>query len=365
VYKYTQALGLISSEMYAVGIAGTHGKTTVTAWLGYALHYAGLHPTVFVGSAVPQFQNRNSLNGNGKLMVAETCEYRRHFLDFNPDVIAITNIEMDHPDYFEDLDDMRSAYKEYVMKLPEKGVLVHEEQVVISVHVDTKVSYGKKRGDWQLVERSIIEGKQKLSVLHASDNQSYAFTINLFGEHNALNAVLVLALGDVIRTCFPFDWDKFLSGIANFTGTKRRMEFIGTYNGCQIYDDYAHHPTELKATLSALKQMYADKKLVAIFMPHTFSRTRELFDDFAQSFVDAEQAIILPVYGSAREQDDPEMLSKQLAEAIQRNGTNTEFMQDFETVVQYLEKEVNEETVVITLGAGDNWKIARLLVQSS
>lgn len=354
VLRYTEAIGELSKDSYAIGIAGTHGKTTVTAWLGYALSQAGLDPTVIVGSQVPQFDNSNALAGNDQILVAETCEYRRHFLDFDPDMIAITNIEMDHPDYFSDFDDMVVAYKEYTDKLPKDGVLIKGPEVYLE-HTGTTVTYGFPGTDYCLVSRTYAQGRQNI-VIHDKNGDSHQLILRMPGAHNALNAVCVFTLGMELQSRYPFDRANFIRGIESFTGTKRRMEYYGENEQMVLYDDYAHHPTEIEVTLETVAEMYENTKVVAIFMPHTFSRTRSLFDDFALSFARADEAIILPVYGSAREEENPETLSIALAEAILEKGTEARYMRTFEEVKTYC-KSKKSKAVFITLGAGDNWKI--------
>ena len=379
VLAYTEALGALSENYTAVGISGTHGKTTITAWLGFALKFAGADPTVVVGTMVPQFDNKNALAGNSELLVAETCEYRRHFLSFNPDLILITNIDMDHPDYFADIQDMRNAYKEYVAKLPlaDGAVILHESTVnyIGDDNIpETKISYGvSDENDWRLLERAQEENIQKIRISSHNLNEESTLEISMPGEHNAMNAVGILALGYELQKNCGFSWEKFLDGVERFQGTTRRMEFKGNIDGLMVFDDYAHHPAELVATLKTLRERFPDYYIVANFMPHTFSRTEELFDEFAEAFGDADEVMIMPIYSSAREKGNAEELAKSLADAInkyhnhaslqnpsQKAGQNfANFFGTFGDVADYMKPlaKENTNTILITLGAGDNWKI--------
>lgn len=374
--SYTEALGEVSAQYYAVGIAGTHGKTTISAWLGFALWYAGADPTVVVGSMVPQFDNSNSLVGASDILIAETCEYRRHFLNFNPDIILISNIEMDHPDYFSDLNDVQRAFQEYCDTLPENGILIRcledmdgnakgesvqtGTQALVMEGRET-VAYGRaEQADWHLVSNHSTETGQKITIEHRNKDSKLELMIGMLGAHNALNATGVIAAGYVLHKKFGFSWKKFLEGVCAFNGTKRRMEKIGQYGEITIYDDYAHHPTEIRVTLRTLREQYEDSHLIAVFMPHTFSRTELLFDEFVESFGEADETIILPVYGSAREKGDTMLLSKKLAEAIEKKHGEGQFFADFEHTVEYL-KTVKTKTVLVTLGAGDSWQVGTLL----
>ncbi|MBP7006944.1 MAG: hypothetical protein KBC44_02330 [Candidatus Pacebacteria bacterium] len=311
VMSYFEALGEIAKSYKTIAISGTHGKTTTTAMVAEILIDAGLNPTVIVGSFIKRL-NSNFRKGDSEYLVVEADEYNRHFLQFHPFIGAITNIEADHLDCYKDLDDIKSAFNQFLSQSENKIT-----------------DYGK-----------YLDKVPKLKVP---------------GEHNRQNAALALAITEV----FGVREDIAVQSLANFEGTWRRLEKRGkTDSGTIVYDDYAHHPTEVRASISALRDIYKDKKIVVIFQPHLYSRTKALFDDFAKSFKGADLTIILPIY-FAREAKDESVSSGKLAEAVCANGDKAIAFTDFELAEGYVRGlDLGSNHVLVTMGAGEAYKVA-------
>lgn len=305
---YPEMLGLISANKYTIAVAGTHGKTTVTAMIADIMIKADLSPTVIVGSLLKS--GTNFIKGNSQYLVVEACEYRRSFLNLHPQLAVVTNIDSDHLDYYKDLDDIKSAFAQFLEQSENKIV-----------------DYG------QYVE--------KVPVLLIP------------GEHNRLNAGLALAVASYLGI------DEFIAreALSQFAGTWRRFEYKGkTASGALVYDDYAHHPTELKATIQAGREFMAKNnltgKLIIAFQPHLYSRTKLLKDDFAQALVVADRVILLPIY-AARENLDESISSDILADLIKQKGGQVIVSFDQKEASKIILEFATVGDLVITVGAGD------------
>ncbi len=313
VMNYFEALGVFAKEYKVIAISGTHGKTTTTAMVAGMLIDAGLDPTVVVGSFVKRFDSNFRL-GKGPYLVVEADEYNRHMLQLHPFIGAITNVEADHLDCYKDLADIQSAF-----------------DIFISQSEHKILDYSK-----------YLDKVPKLSVP---------------GEHNRQNASVALAIADILG----IDKTVAQKSLAEFKGTWRRLEKIGeTKEGVIIYDDYAHHPTEIKASLQALREIYpkGEKKITVLFQPHLYSRTKALFEDFAQSFSGADQVLLLPIY-FAREDKDDSISSEKLAEAITQNGDKVQAFSTFKDAEAHINTlKFGENDVFVTMGAGEAYKVA-------
>jgi UDP-N-acetylmuramate--alanine ligase len=311
-YKsYPQMLGIVTENKKTIAVAGTHGKTTTTAMIAKILMDTGRDPSVIVGSLLKDYQS-NFIMGKSDLFVVEACEYERSFLNLKPKILVITNIEAEHLDYYKDIADIKSAFKQ----------LEKQSEKVIS-------DYTK-----------YLDKVPKLMVP---------------GEHNRLDAAAALAVADLLG--IPLDLAK--EALSKFTGTWRRLDKKGeTKDGMIIYDDYAHHPTEIKASLQGLRELYPSKRITVLFQPHLYSRTKALFDDFVASFDQADRVLILPIY-FAREAKDENISSEKLAEAMRKNGNDATAFLDFESA-EALVRSLNmgEKDVFVTMGAGEAYKVA-------
>lgn len=345
VLSYPEALGQVSRDRFTIAVAGTHGKTTTTAMIAKVLVDAGLDPTVIVGSLLVD-QKSNFIAGASSILVVEACEYRRSFLHINPDVVVVTNIDEDHLDYYRDLDDIKSAFKEFVAKLAPEGHVIANlcQQNVDGVFDET------------------------LATVHDYSEFSVETDLAIPGAHNYENAKAALAVAHILHV----DTDKALTSLANFQGTWRRFQKKGTFavegaDATLVIDDYAHHPSEIKATLAAARQAYPDRAIIAVFQPHMYSRTKALFGEFTHAFADADDVVVAPIY-AAREAFDADISHTMVANALFEHGVRAQAVGDNQTAkeaAQALAKAHatgTKASVVLILGAGDITHVADALV---
>ena len=343
VLTYAQALGEMTKDKKTIAICGTHGKTTTTAMTFDALSSAELNVSMIVGSLINHNGKMTNYVTSGDMnnldyIIIEACEYRKSFLNYNPEIILLTNIDADHLDYYKDIDEIGQAFQEFVGKLSPSGILItHAEEY-------DKLSVGEniKKINSDIFDRDSI-------------------SLSVPGEHNRKNAQLVVALGSALA----LSSDKISKGLQNFAGTWRRQEYKGKYFDMECYDDYAHHPSEVRATLQAFREKLdreenknktEHKKIVACFMPHLYSRTKLLFADFVNCFVDADEVIILPIY-AARESYDPSISSEMLVRELQNINKKALYLADLKSLKDYLNIHSNKNNVIITMGAGDIYKV--------
>ncbi|MBP7741248.1 MAG: UDP-N-acetylmuramate--L-alanine ligase [Candidatus Pacebacteria bacterium] len=331
---YFEMLGSASEEKRTIAVAGTHGKTTTTGMIAKILRDAGASPSAVVGSIVEDFGS-NYLKGESDLFVVEACEYERHFLTLAPEVLVITNIEFDHTDYYQDLGDVQDAFLALMKKVPAHGFIITD------------------------VERpSIAPLLEGLSATVIDYMQEPAYPLRLPGEFNQMNARAASAAAKAVMP--NISQGTIITALSDFHGTWRRFEYKGkTARGADVYDDYAHHPTAVKETLRALRERAHGQVYVA-FHPHLFSRTRDLLDGFARAFAGADEVLIAPIY-PAREVDDGSISSEILATRIQAEGGSARAL-SFEEIREVLSTEPTEGDVIMTMGAGDIYKVANTLV---
>ncbi len=329
--SYPQALGLISQGKFTIAVAGTHGKTTTAAMVADILLAARRDPMVIVGSLLrrPDNHRSNFIAGEGPVVV-EACEYRRSFLNLSPRILVITNIDTDHLDYYRDLADIQSAFAELAAKVPPDGFLICDRQ-------------NPKLQPVLLNTRCLTIDYRRLGR---------GFKLKVPGEHNILNAQAALAAAKVLRISPSLA----LGALNKFKGTWRRFEDRGqTRSGARLYDDYAHHPTEIRATLAAARAKFPKRRIVVVFQPHLYSRTKLLFDDFVVSFSQADEVLVLPIY-AAREARDPAVTSQILAAAIQAR-----YFPTFAAAEKYLNQRLGRGDLLLTMGAGDVYVLTQAL----
>ena len=331
VLSYFEALGLFAKEYDVIAVAGVHGKTTTTAMIADMLIDVGLDPTVVVGSFVEKFGS-NFRAGKGRWLVVEADEYMRHFLNFTPKITVITNIEADHLDYYKDLADIQDAFGSLMRQTGDVIVYNGEDEntcVLVRTYSGTAVDFSR-----------YFDTVPALAVP---------------GVHNRKNAAAALAVADLVG----IDGAAAARSLADFRGTWRRLEKRGvTPTGTIVYDDYAHHPTEVRASLEALRELYpkGEKKIHIIFQPHLYSRTKALWNDFLTAFGEADTVAFLPIY-FAREDPDPEITNNKLAEAIgAHQGSVTAIT--FEDARKYVTGlGLGKDDILVTMGAGEAYKI--------
>lgn len=350
-------LGQIMDEYHdSVAVSGTHGKTTTTSMVSEILLAAEKDPTITVGGILPTIGS-NLRIGNSPYFVAEACEYFDSFLQFNPFIAIILNVESDHLDYFKTLENIRRSFHAFAQRVPDKGLLVISEKIDnveeltdgLTCHVET-FGLGEK-ANWR-AENIVHEadGRNSFDIYH---NSAFFTTIHLHipGEHNITNALAAIAASAFLGAA-PEDCVK---GLHHYTGTERRFQLKGKKDGITVIDDYAHHPTEIKAALAAAQNVQHNTTW-CVFQPHTFSRTRFLFDEFGEAFGDADEIIIADIF-AARETDDGTVSAAQLADRIAQTGKSARYVGDFAAIEAYLREHCKSGDLLMTVGAGDVYKI--------
>lgn len=324
---YPEALGEITKEKITIAICGTHGKTTTTAMLYYAMKACGVSPTVIVGSLLAD-HGTNFVAGDSDYLIVEACEYKRSFLNLHPTHILVTNIDEDHLDYYKDINDIRQAFQTFVEKLPPQGHLIAHKEEFHLLKTHSKVC--------------------------ADDYPTESIGLSVLGEHNRLNAQLVLTLGNTLK----FSDDKIREGLLKFPGTWRRLEYKGkTLHGVPVYDDYGHHPREIAASLSALREKYPKKdfRVVMLFQPHLYSRTKAFLSDFAHILKDVDEVFILPIY-RARLEDTTITNENEVVEAVIAAGGDAKKLESLADIPACVESVLDSRSVIINMGAGNAYE---------
>jgi len=337
--NYFEALGQVANEYYLIAVAGTHGKTTTTAMITDVLEEAGLDPTAIIGSLRSKTKS-NFRAGKSKYAVVEACEYKRDFLHLKPDVLVITNIEYEHVDYYQSLEDVQSAFREFAEAMPEDGA-------IIANVTDPNVAP---------VLVTLGNGGHPMTAIDYRPYIDPLLKLRQPGLHNLQNAACARAVGEFLE----IDTNVINTALENFAGTWRRFEYKGDINGAPVYDDYGHHPTELRATFSGTRELYPDRILRVVFQSHTYSRTHELFDDFVEALVLADEVYLLPIY-AAREDNIYGVTSEKIAESLKERGVKK--VQVYQTVRACAEAvkqatSYGEKAVIVVIGAGAVTEVA-------
>lgn len=348
-----------------IAISGTHGKTTTTSMLSSVFIEAKKDPSIQVGADLTILDGLNYRIGKSDIFIVEACEYVRSFLKFFPRTAVVLNIEEDHLDCYKDINDIKDAFNQFLDIPSGDGIIIlnaddSDCMDIANNHKSKVLSFGinNKKATW--IAKDIIlcnDGTYKFIVFNTITNHNFEIKLGVVGYHNIYNALSVVAIAKE----YNISDDDIINGILNFKGASRRFELVGTVNGANIYDDYAHHPTEIKATIRSAQNIKANKVWV-VFQPHTYTRTYTLFDDFVTAFENADEVIITDIY-AAREKDTGLVSSKQLAEKINDHSKNCKYMPTLEECASYLKEHVSCEDVVLTIGAGTVTKIGRELLK--
>ena len=355
---YHEMVADLFNSSKGLAVTGTHGKTTTSALLAYVLREYGLNPNALIGSRVFEF-NGNALVGSSDYFVLEADEYQNKLKYYDPWAVILTNVDYDHPDTYPDKQAYNQAFIDFIAKIPDDGVLVAcfddlSVQEILKDYNKKFITYGfGKDCDF----RAEKEDNYHFDVYKDNKKILDKVNIHLLGDHNILNFLGVLSLVDFLG----LDLAKVKDIAGNFKGTARRLEVKGVYNQAVLIDDYAHHPKEIKATLKALSEHYADKKIYCIFQPHTFTRTKKFFSEFVTAFDLADEVIIMDIYASAREKKGT-IKALDLVNKIKENGVNAKYIPTREKVVKYLSEKLNKNDIAVTMGAGDVWQVARSLI---
>ncbi|MEJ5184034.1 MAG: UDP-N-acetylmuramate--L-alanine ligase [Rectinemataceae bacterium] len=404
VFTYPEALGALSRLHPSAGIAGVHGKTTTTAMTGSILRALDMPATVLAGSAVSSFGGTCTMIAGNQYFVAETCEYRKHFLNFSPRWIVLTSVESDHQDYFPTYESIRDAFVEYAATLPRDGALVYcaDDHGAVEVadrlrQLHTRIQfldYGFSATSAWKVQR--VESRPGAQIFQLAGSEQ-EFSLHVPGRHLVLDATAALALAELVfrdwkgRGFGPYEWERAAQALATFGGSRRRSEVIAEKNGILILDDYGHHPTAIAATIEGIKAFWPGRRLIVDFMSHTYSRTISLQDQFAAAFRQADAVIMHRIYPSARETPMPGFDGRTLHRLTSGNRKDLfvvdldmdendrilsaldlwkRHVQGFsaysdapESSVPFLLEALQEGDILLTMGAGDNWKVGAAIAK--
>lgn len=375
VLLYTEALGAYSRNSFSCAVSGVHGKTSTTGLAGTVLKSLGIPFSVLAGSRINSFNDSCTLTCGHKYFVAETCEYQKHFLSFHPEKIILTSVESDHQDFYPNYESILSAFMQFIELLPDMGEVIYcaddpgASETVKLIYTSRPdlvyTPYGEKATGEFKIKIQGIENERQVFTLEGFPGP---FKLRVPGRHNIKNAAAAIALavslvqkekGQVTLE----DIGRIRMGLEAFTGAKRRCEILGEAGGVLFMDDYGHHPTAIKTTLAGLREFYPERRLIVDFMSHTYSRTAALLDEFASSFDDADILVLHPIYGSAREVYTGGVNGYTLYEKCAGRYKNVFYAETFQEGEEIIQNNLSPGDLVLTLGAGDNWKVGKNLLE--
>jgi len=346
----------------AINVAGTHGKTTTTSMISEILIEAQLDPTISVGGILESIGGNLRLGGSD-IFLTEACEYTNSFLSFYPTIDVILNVEEDHLDFFKDINDIRHSFKLFTERLPQTGILIINSDIdkIEYFYNDTCVkviTFGTNPYTSTFSLKDIVCDKlgNYSYTLLVNNEAAGKISLRVPGLHNVTNSLAAAALG--YELSIPFE--VISKGLYNFSGTKRRFEYKGTFNGVTVIDDYAHHPSEITATLTSA-QKYPHRDIWCVFQPHTYTRTKAFLTDFASSLSLADHVVLAPIY-AARETNTLGISSQNLADELVKLGTDVVYLPDFESIEKFLQKKCIQDDLLITMGAGNVVNIGENLI---
>lgn len=362
VVKRSELLNTIINTKKSIAVTGTHGKTTTSSMLSEVLIAANKDPLVVVGAEVESIGS-NSRRGEGEYSVAEVCEYQRAFLDIHPYAAIITNIDSDHLDCYRDIEDIKAAFTKFVGQIDPQGFLVYcgddkNASEVAEKYLGKKVSYGYGNHNDIVASNVVInETESRFTVAGLGE-----FTLKVPGRHNILNALAVIAVSNDLKV----EYLPINHALAAFRGAERRFQLLGVYQGTPVIDDYAHHPTELTATLAAARERYPNRRIVAVFQPHQYSRTKLLLHDFVSALTAADKVIVPEIYAVRDKAEDiSSVSSKDIVDLINiDNPDKAVYFKTFEETIGYIKSNSETNDVVLTIGAGPIYKVGEELVES-
>lgn len=342
VIKRSELLGEITKDKKLVAVSGMHGKTTITAMIGLVMEKAGLDPTILVGEEVKDLGGVLKI-GKSEWFVAEVCEYDKSFLDVNPFILILTNIEEEHLDTFPGgIEEIKDNFIKYLGNVSKNGLIIacaddeNVKEVIKKSNTETKVIYyGFKSEEFNKLE----------------------YDLSIPGKHNKENALSVIALSDYLN----INQEVTKEVLSNFKGAHRRFEYRGQYNGADMIDDYGHHPTEIKKTIEALSEKYPDKEKIVVFWPHQYKRILPLLEQFSQSFELADEVIIKPIFFVPGRDEKLDISSENMVEKINQNKNIAKVIKTDQEIADYLKTKLNTNTVLLTIGIPPVYKVIDLL----
>lgn len=336
VYKRAQMMGKLLEGKYPIVVSGIHGKTTVSAMIGLILEKAGFDPTVLIGGQVKEFGDKTYRLGKSKYFVVEGCEYDGSFLYFRPKIGVVLNIEPEHLDYFtKGLPQIIRTFKKFVKLIPKNGLLV-------------------ANGDDKNLERVIKATRSKVKTFSAKKPWP-GLKLKIPGVFNLLNATAAA------RVCHQLGVSsKIIKEVLNnFKGVRRRSEILGERGGVKVLDDYAHHPTEIKVTLAATRQFYKDRRLICVFQPHQYARTKILKKEFGEAFSDSDLTILADIWSVAGREEDKTIHAIDLVNEIKKNGGRAIYLGNYQKIIRYLKNRTKKGDIILVMGATPIWKVGK------
>lgn len=363
VIDRAELLGLLMKKhSFGIAVAGTHGKTTTTSMITTIMLESDTDPTAHIGGELDCIGG-NTRIGNSEFFITEACEYYSSFLKFHPFMEVILNVEVDHVDYFRDLEHIKDTFRQFVALVPSNGYIIActDDENTISVLEGKEcniITYGMKSLDAMWTAKNICYNEMGCASFDVYNKGELMGSISLSvpGPHNVSNSIAAIA---ACYTC-GCSMENIISGLLKFGGSHKRFEVIGLVDDIKIIDDYAHHPSEVKATLNAAKNT-VHNKIWCVFQPHTYSRTKAFIDEFSQSFGMADNIIITDIY-AAREKDPGDIHSSMLSEKIRDQGGNAIYISGFNEIAQYLDKNAEPGDLILTMGAGDIVRVGELFL---
>jgi UDP-N-acetylmuramate--alanine ligase len=348
---------------YAIAVSGAHGKTSTTAMIAQILNTAGLDPTVIIGGLLMGLDT-NALHGQGEFIVAEADESDGSFLQYSPAIAAVTNIDLEHLDFYKDIEDIKNKFVQFINSVPFYGVAIlcldntHIQDILPRITVRHTTFGLSAQADLQARQIRFKNGQSRFTVTR--ENRDLGdIVLNLAGQHNILNALAGIATGLELR--IPFDVIK--QALEEIKGVRRRLEIKGEKKQVLVMDDYGHHPTEIVATLNAVRESFTDRRLVVVFQPHRYTRTRALFNEFSRAFYQSDILILVPIY-AASEAPIPQVDSRRLCQGIQTHGhKDVSFAPDFTQALSMVTHKLRPNDLVLTLGAGDIHTLGEQLLE--
>jgi UDP-N-acetylmuramate--alanine ligase len=357
IMSYPQAIGLLTKEYETISVCGTHGKTTTTAMAALAFTKSSTDPGVIVGAPVPGLGGNSFRYGKGKYFILESCEHFRSFLNYAPSHVIVTNIDLDHLDYYKDLPDYISAFRDFFMRIPVNGLLVANgddpniRRAIEGIKTKKIIFYGQGSGNLYRIRGNEIFYKGK---------KIFTFDLKIPGTHNIYNATAAFALCHELG----LDMSACASALNGYSGSGRRFEIKGKIGNTTIIDDYAHHPVEITATLKSLRQKYGPaKKVLCVFQPHQYSRTRHLLEGFVNSFYDADEIIVSDILKVRDSNEDVQGIDAEaFAGKIAEKYDKVRYGGGLSKIADSLKPKIGDYDFIITMGAGDVWKVADALI---
>ncbi len=346
---YAQALGELSRDYRLIAIAGSHGKSTTTALIALALTKARLDPTVIVGTKLREFKNRNLRIGRSPWLVLEADEYRASFLNYTPAIAVITNIDREHIDFYKNTRNIESTFMKFLRRLRPSGIAVlnRDDHRLRRIGGRLRRTRPDIRVAWYSLSSPAVRRIVKV--------------IRIPGRHNVSNALAAHAAGRMLK----IPERKILAAIGAYRGSWRRFDFQGTLYGAKVFADYAHHPTEIKATLQAAREKFPERRIWCVFQPHHYERTRDLFPEFSRAFEDCDALVLLDIYevtGRERKRKSPQISSAALAQAVTRRGTPAFYLSDSRRLKPFLKQGLKPGDVLLMMGAGNIWERTKELM---